>query len=122
MILLLCVALVMLSIFSYCLNNNSFLSVSFMSAVSFLIAASTYLIFYSYIGSDISLSTVSIIVISLAAMLIGEALGRRIKIRNNVQKRKEYNILFVETKTTAGRFPHLLQSIVCSFIHKLFKR
>lgn len=110
MILLLCVALVMLSIFSYCLNNNSFLSVSFMSAVSFLIAASTYLIFYSYIGSDISLSTVSIIVISLAAMLIGEALGRRIKIRNNVQKRKEYNILFVETKT----------KMVCWFVFMLF--
>lgn len=92
MILVLAILLLIITVFSYYAFDKDFLSVTTISSAMFLVFSLIYVAFYSRIGSDISFSTLIVIVGSILFTFIGEFLGRstnRGKLSTEVEKKYE---------------------------------
>lgn len=92
MILVLAILLLITTVFSYYVFDKDFLSVTTISSAMFLVFSLIYIAFYSRIGSDISFSTVVVIVGSILFTFIGEFLGRSTStgnLRTEVEKKYE---------------------------------
>ncbi len=77
---------------AYLVNKYSFLSFTIISIGSFIITSVVYCIFFNIIGSDISLKCMILVIGSLAFMMVGEKIGKKIYIKDKhiVQTQKDF--------------------------------
>lgn len=95
MILILAILLLITTVFSYYVFDKDFLSVTTISSAMFFVFSLIYVAFYPKIGSDISFSTVVVIVGSILFTFIGEFIGRSTnKGRLSAEAEKKYEISY----------------------------
>lgn len=102
MILILAILLLITTVFSYYVFDKDFLSVTTISSAMFFVFSLMYVAFYPKIGSDISFSTVGVIVGSILFTFIGEFLGRSTntgKLSTEIDKKYEIsysnNVMYI---------------------------
>lgn len=102
MILILAILLLITTVFSYYVFDKDFLSVTTISSAMFFVFSLMYVAFYPKIGSDISFSTVVVIVGSILFTFIGEFLGRSTntgKLSTEIDKKYEIsysnNVMYI---------------------------
>lgn len=76
MIFLLATFMFILAFMSIGINNNSLLSTSLFTSISFLISAIVYCVSLGIIGSDISIKTLIVITSAVIFMIFGEFVGK----------------------------------------------
>lgn len=102
MILILAILLLITTVFSYYVFDKDFLSITTISSAMFFVFSLMYVAFYPKIGSDISFSTVVVIVGSILFTFIGEFLGRSTntgKLSTEIDKKYEIsysnNVMYI---------------------------
>ncbi|MCR5639680.1 MAG: oligosaccharide repeat unit polymerase [Lachnospiraceae bacterium] len=82
------VCLLIMTVFVRLINKGDSSSVSFYTCLSFLISVSLYVLDYKFFGTDLSFSTVKLIIESIVVLALGELLITKLLCNKSVNTKK----------------------------------